>query len=176
MQGDAVKTVLFLHPSWLLYLLVIETETVKTLTLIENTIKVAKGDMCVQSLTCIQLCWTWASAHQASLSFTVSQSFLKSMSIESVMLSIHPILCRPLLLLPSIFPSIKAFSTSQLFASGGQTIGASASASLLPMNIPGWFPLGLNGLISLLSKGFSSLLQHHSSKGSILWRSACFLV
>ena len=57
---------LFLHPSWLLYLLVIETETVKTLTLIENTIKVAKGDMCVQSLTCIQLCWTWASAHQAS--------------------------------------------------------------------------------------------------------------
>ena len=65
---------------------------------------------------------------------------------------------------------------SQLFASGGQSIGASASASVLPMNIQDGFPLGFTGWISLKSKGFSSLLQHHSSKASILRRSAFFLV
>ena len=59
----------------------------------------------------------------------------------------------------------ESFPMSQLFASGGQIIGASASASVLPMNIQGWFPLVLTGLISLLSKG---LLQYHSSKASIL--------
>ena len=65
---------------------------------------------------------------------------------------------------------------SQLFTSGGQSIGVSASASVLLMNIQDWFPLGLSGLISLQSKGLSSLLQHHSSKASILWRSAFFRV
>ena len=65
---------------------------------------------------------------------------------------------------------------SQFFASGGQSIGASALASVLPMNIQDWFPLGLTGLISLQSKRFKSLLQHHSSKASILWCSAFFLV
>ena len=76
------------------------------------------------------------------------------MSIESVMLSYHIyhlILCRPLLLLPSVFPG--SFPVSQLFASGDQSIGASAPASVLPMNIQGCFPLGLTGLISLLSQG-----------------------
>ena len=63
----------------------------------------------------------------------------------------------------------------QLFASGGQNIGASASASVLPTNIQDWFPLGLTGWISLQSKGLSSLLQHHSSKASVLWHSA-FLI
>ena len=96
----------------------------------------------------------WTVAHQASLFFTISQSLLKLMSIESMMLSNHLILCRPLLL-PSIFPSIRFFSNEQLFASGDQSTGASASASVLPMNIQGWFPLGLTGLISLLSKGLS---------------------
>jgi len=62
------------------------------------------------------------------------------MSIELVMPSNHLIVCRPLLFLHSIFPSIRVFSNSQLFASGGQSIGASASASVLPMNIQGWFP------------------------------------
>ena len=56
------------------------------------------------------------------------------------------------------------FSVTQFFASGGQSIVASASASVLPMNIQGWFPLGLTSLISLQSKGLSSLLQHYSSK------------
>ena len=79
------------------------------------------------------------------------------MPIELVMLSNHLILCYPLLLLFSIFPSTGSFPMSQLFASGGQSIGA--SASVLPMNIRGWFPLGLTGLISLLSKGLSRVFS-----------------
>ena len=101
-------------------------------------------------------------------------SLLKLMSIESVMPSSHVILFHPLLLLPSIFPSLGVFSVSQFFASGGQSIGA--SASVLPMNILDWFPLGLTGLISLLSKGLKSLPQHHSSKASTLQCSAFFMV
>ena len=66
---------------------------------------------------------------------------LKLMSIESVMPFNHLILCRPLLLLPSFFPSSESFQMSQFFKSGGQSIGASASTSVLPMNIQGWFPL-----------------------------------
>ena len=65
---------------------------------------------------------------------------------------------------------------SQFFISGGQSIGVSALASVLPMNIQDRFPLGLSRLISLQSKGFSSLLQHHRSKATILWRSAFFIV
>ena len=74
------------------------------------------------------------------------------------------------------FPASGSFQMSQFFASGGQNIGVSASISVLPMNIQDWFPLGLTGWISLLSKGLSSLLQHHSSKTSILQRSAFFIV
>ena len=77
---------------------------------------------------------------------------------------------------PQSSPVSGSFPMSQLFASGGQRIGASASAPVLPMNIQNWFPLGLNGLISLLSKGLSSLLQHHSLKASILWCSAFLMV
>ena len=72
---------------------------------------------------------------QVSLSFTTSQSFLKLMSIELVMLSNHLILCCPFLLLPLVFPSIRVFSNDGLFPSNGQSIGATASASVLPMNI-----------------------------------------
>ena len=89
------------------------------------------------------------------MSFTISCSLLKLMSIELIMISNHLILYHPLLLLPSVFPSIRAFPMSQFFPSGGQSIGASASASVLPMIIQGWLPLGLTGLISLLSKGLS---------------------
>ena len=74
------------------------------------------------------------------------------------------------------FPASGSFPKSQFFASGGQRIGASASASVLPMNIQDWFPLGWTCWISLQSKGLSSLLQHHSSKASILWHSAFFIV
>ena len=70
------------------------------------------------------------------------------------------------------FPASGSFPMSQLFASGGQNIGVSASASVLSMNIQDWFPLGWTGWISLQSRGFlKSLLQHHSSKASILWHS-----
>ena len=114
----------------------------------------------VQSLSHVQLFATpWTAAHQAFLSFTISQSLLKLMSIESVILSNHLILCCPLLLLPSVFPSIRSFPVSQFFTSGGQSVGVSASASVLPMNIQNWFPLVLTGLISLLSKGLSRVFS-----------------
>jgi len=80
----------------------------------------------------------WIIACQASLSITNSWSLPKLTSIESVMPSNHLIFCRPLLLPPSIFPSIRVFQMSQLFASGGQNIGVSASTSVLPMNIQDW--------------------------------------
>ena len=70
----------------------------------------------------------------------------------------------------------QGFLQSQFFASGGQSIGVSASASVLPMNIQDWFPLELTGWISLQSKRLKSLLQYHSSKASILWCSAFFIV
>ena len=71
---------------------------------------------------------------------------------------------------PQSFPASGSFTVSWLFASGGQRIGVSASGSVLPVNLQGWFPLELTALISLLSKGlFKSLLQHHSSKAPILW-------
>ena len=82
------------------------------------------------------------------------------MSIESVMPSNHLILCHPLLLLPSIFLASGSFPMSQLFTSGGQSIGASASASVHLMNIQGWFLLELTALISLQSKGLSGVFSN----------------
>ena len=125
----------------------------------------------VQSLSCVQLFETpWTIACQTSLSITSSQSLLKLISIESVMPSNHLFLCHPLFLLPSIVPSIRVFTMSLFLASGGQSIGVSASTLVLSMNIQGSFPLGWTCWISLQSKGlsFKSLLQHHSSKASIL--------
>ena len=112
----------------------------------------------VQFLSLVWLfAWTaWTAAHQASLSFTIFQSLLKLMSIESMMPSNHLILCRPLLLLPSIFPSIRLFSSeSALHIKWPKYCSLGLSTSVLPMNIQDWFPLGLTGLISLQSKGFS---------------------
>jgi len=101
----------------------------------------------------------WTAARQTSLSITNSQSLLKLMSILLVMPANHLILCHPLLL-PSIFPSIGAFPMSQFFASGGQSIGVSASASVLPMNTQDWSPLGWTGWISLQSKGLSRVFSN----------------
>ena len=114
----------------------------------------------------------WTAARQASLSITNFWSPPKLMSIESVMPSNHLILCCPLLLLPQSFSASGSFPMSQFFASGDKSIGTSASASVLPMNIQDWFPLGWTGWITLLSKGqtLKSLLQHRSSKASILHR------
>ena len=129
----------------------------------------------VQSLNSVWLFVTpWTAAQQASLSITNSQSLLKLMSIESVIPSNHLILCRPLLLSPSVFPNIRVFKWVSFSNLGGQSIRVSASASVLPMNIQDWYPLGWTGWISLLSKRLSSLLQHHSSKASILRCSAFF--
>ena len=128
----------------------------------------------VQSLSHVQFFVTpWIAAHQASLSITNSWSSLKLMSIELVMPSSHLILCRPLVQLPQSLPASESFLMSQLFASGGQSIGVSALASFLPMNIQDWFPLGWTGWISLHSKGLSRVfsnttVQNHQVFGAQL--------
>ena len=98
-------------------------------------------------------------ARQASLSFTVCWNLLRLRSVESVIPSNHLILCHPFSSCPQSFPASGSFPLSRLFTSGGQSIGASASASVFPMNIQGWFPLGFTGFISLLSKGISSVFS-----------------
>ena len=137
----------------------------------------------VQSLSHVQFFETsWTAARQASLSFTISRSLLKLMSIESVMSSNYLILCCPLLLLHSIFPPSGYFQMSQLFASGGQSI--EASPSVLPVNIQGWLLqdwLKVNWLWLVWSPCSqttlkSRLIPHHSSKASVLWCSAFFMV
>ena len=99
----------------------------------------------------------WTAAHQGSLSFTVSQSLLKLLSIESKM-PVNHFICYPLFL-PSIFPSIRVFSGESVLHISGQSIGASASASGLPVSIQVWFPLALTSLI-LLSKGLWRLFSN----------------
>ena len=109
----------------------------------------------VLSLSHVQLFVTLCSAAcQASLSFTISCSLLKLMSIESVMPSNHLILCHPLFLLPSVVPNIRVFP-KESHQVKLQRIGASASVSFFPMNSQGLFSLGLTGLISLQSKALS---------------------
>ena len=98
---------------------------------------------------------SWTAAPQASLDITDSQSLLKLMSIESVMLSNHLISVVPFSSHLQSFPASGSFPVSQFFTSGGQSIGVSASALVLLMKIQDWFPLGLTGLISLQSKGLS---------------------
>ena len=119
----------------------------------------------------------WTAARQAFLSITTSESLFKLMSIESVMASIHLILGHPLLLLPSIFPSIRVFSNESVLCIRWPKYW-SFSFSIIPSNV-------YSGLISFMTDWFDllavqrtlkSLLQHHSSKASILWRSAFFMV
>ena len=129
-----------------------------------------RKELFVQFSSVAQLCPTlvtpWTAGHQASLSITNSQSLFKLMSIKLVMPSNHLILCHPLFLLPLIFPNIRVFSKSvlhirsQFFTSGGRNIGVSASASVLPMNIQDWSPLGWTGWISLQSKGLSRVFSN----------------
>ena len=101
----------------------------------------------------------WTAARQASLSITNSQSLLKHTFIELVMPSNHLILCLPLLP-PSIFPIIRVFSKESVFHISGQSIGVSASASVLPINIQDWSPLGWTDWISLQSKGLSRVFSN----------------
>ena len=122
----------------------------------------------------------WTAAHQAPPSFTISQLHHLPESgqthvhwVSDAIEPSHPLLPPS----PFVFncSQNQSFPMSWLFTSGNQSI-IGTSPSILPMNIQGWFSLGLTGLISLLSNRFSSLLQHHSSKASILWHSAFFTV
>ena len=132
----------------------------------------------VQSLSHVRLFVTpWTAARQASLSVTNSQSLLKLMSIESVMLSNHLILCRPLLLLPSTFPSIRVFSNVSTLRMRWPKY-RSFSFSIIPSKQhPGLTSFRMDWLDLLAVQGtLKSLLQHHSSKASILRHSAFFIV
>ena len=102
----------------------------------------------------------WTAAHPAPLSYTISQILLKLMSIELVILSKLLIFCHPHS--PSFAFNIsqhQGLPMSQVFTSGGQSMRPSALTSILPMNIQGWFPLGLTGLIIVQSKGLSRILS-----------------
>ena len=119
----------------------------------------------------------WTAAGQAFLSFTIAQSVLKHMFIESVMSCNHLILCNPLLFLPSIFPSIRIFSNeSALYIRWPKY--RSFNFSIIPSNeYSGLISFRMDWLDLLAAQGtLKSLLQHHSSKASILWRSVLFMV
>jgi len=132
----------------------------------------------LQLLNCIQLFATpWTTAHQASLSIISSRSPPKPMSIESVMPSNHLILCHPLLLLPSIFPSIRVFSNESALHMRWPKYWSS-SFNISPSNKhPGLISFRMHWLDLLAVQGtLKSLLQHHSSKASILQHSAFFTI
>ena len=116
---------------------------------------------------------SWNVACQAPLSSTISQSLLKFMSIELVMLTLS---VTPFSFCLQSFPASQSFPMSWFLTWGGKSIGASASAAVLPMYIQGWFYFGLTCLISLLSKEHSDLLKHHNSKASILQCLSFFMV
>ena len=131
----------------------------------------------VQSLSAVQLFATpCTAAHQASLSYHQLPEFTQTHIhwVGDAVQPSHPLVV-PFYCLQS-FPASGSFQMSQFFVSGGQRIGVSASASVLPVNIQDWFPLGWTGWISLQSKGLKNRLQHHSSKASILQHSAFFMV
>ena len=126
----------------------------------------------VQSLSRVRLFVTpWTAACQASLSITNSQSLLKLMSIESVMPSNHLIFCHPLLLPPSIFPSIRVFSNESVLLHIRWPKYWSFSFSISPSNeYSGLISFRMDWLDLLAVQGtLKSLLQHHSSKASIFW-------
>ena len=132
----------------------------------------------VQSLSCVRLfSIPWTAAHQAFLSITNSRSLVKLTSIESVMPSNHLILCCTLLLPPSIFTSIRVFSNESVLHIRWPKFW-SFSFSISPSNEhPGLISFRMDWLDLLaFQETLKSLLQHHSSKASILWRSAFFIV
>ena len=135
---------------------------------------VSKLNNSVQSLSHVRLFVTpWTTACQAYLSITTSWSLLKFMSFESVMSSNHLILYHPLLLLPSIFPSIRVFSNKSALHIRCQSTGVSFSTSVLSSEYSGLISFRMDWLDLLAVQGIlKSLLQHHRSKASILQRSA----
>ena len=132
---------------------------------------------CLVAQLCPTLFMTpWTVVCQAPLSSTVFWSLLKSISIKLVMLSSISSSAVSFSFCLHSFPTWGSFPMSRIFASGGQSIRNSILASVLPVNIQGWFPLLLTAFISLLSKGLSRVLQHHNLKASILWLTALFMV
>ena len=111
----------------------------------------------------------WTTARQASLSITNSWSLLKLMSVKLVMPSNHLIPCHPFSSCLQYFPTSGSFPVSQFFASGGQSIGVSASASILPRNIEDWFPLGSTGFISLQSQELSDFKKDEILPFAATW-------
>ena len=131
----------------------------------------------VQSLTHVQLFATpWTAAHQASLSITNSRSLLKLMSITSVMPSNHLILCHPLLLLPSIFPSIRVFSSESVLRIRWPKYWSFSFSISSSNEYSGPISFRMDWLDLLAVQGTLKSLQHHSSKASILWHSDFFIV
>ena len=132
----------------------------------------------VQLLCHIQLFVTrWTAAHQASLSFTISQSLLKLMSVESVMPSNDLILCHPLLLLPSIFPRIRVFSNESALCIRWAKYWSFSFSISFSNEYSGLISFRIDWFDLLADQGtLKSLLQLHSSKASILWHSAIFMV
>ena len=123
----------------------------------------------VKSLSPVGLFATlWTAAHQAPLPFTISWCLLRFMCIELVILSISSSAI-PISSCPQSFPAWGSFPVSRLFISVGQSIGALASAVVLPMNIQGWFPLVLTGLISLLSKGLLQVIFEYLYQNIIIY-------
>ena len=131
----------------------------------------------VQSFSRVQLFATpWTAAHQASLSITNSQSLLKLTTLESVIPSNHLILCHPLLLLPSIFPNIRIFSNESVLCIRWPKYW-SFSFSISPSNeYSGLISFTTDWIDLAVQETLESLLQHHSSKASILWHLAFFIV
>ena len=132
----------------------------------------------VQSLSCVRLFSTpWIIACQASLSITNSQSSPKLLSIELVMPSSHLILCRPLLLLPPILPSIRVFSNESSLCMRWPKYWSFGFSIIPSKEHPGLISFRMDWLDLLAVQGtFKSFLQHHSSKASIPWHSAFFIV
>ena len=126
---------------------------------------------------CLTLCDPRTTACQGSLSITNSQSLLKRMSIESAMPSNYLILCCPLLLLPSIFPSIRVFSNGSALRSRWPKYWSFSFSITHSSEYSGLISFRMDWLDLLVVQGtLKSLLQHHSSKASILWHSAFFIV
>ena len=126
-----------------------------------NILRLADHVVLVQLLSCVRPFATpWTTACQAPLSFTISLSLLRFMSTELVMLCKNLILCCPFFSCPQSFSAARPFPVSQFFASGGQSFRASASASVLPMNILGLFSLELTSWISLQTKGLSRVFSN----------------
>ena len=130
-----------------------------------------------QYLSCVPLLMTqWTAARLASLSITNFWSLLKLMSIKLVMPSNHLILCRSLLLLPSISPSIRVFSNESVLHIRWPSTGISALASVLPVNIQDWFPLGLTGCSPSCPRDSQESSPTPRSKASVLHCSVFFMV